>query len=198
LQALGGEVYMERIAYLEKVHFKRVAERKAALEKLGSIEGKNRVRETIKQYRPHLNVARVSKLTDIICDAGDVYNYDPVFLLAVILTESSFRHRAVSKAGAVGLMQIRPFVGKGLASEANIKWKGRKTLFDPQANVRLGACYLDKLFVRFDGNLQLTLEAYNNGPSKVRRRVKAYGYFSTPYSRKVISTYNKLKNNVQI
>ena len=196
-QVLVGENNRRRVAYLERVQFQREARRRAELRRFCRMEKERRVREAIRRFKPRLADGRVLELAEIICEAGDAYNYDPVLLLAVIQRESSFRHRAVSRAGAVGLMQIRPFVGRDLAVEANIPWEGRKTLFDPRANVRLGAYYLNKLSRSFGGDLQLALEAYYNGPARVRRRVKARGSYATSYSRRVITTYRKLKNEIR-
>lgn len=195
---LDEMVYYQRTSYLRKVYFERAAQRKSDQEKLQKIEEKDRILKAIKSYKPDLGDEKVSELTDIICEVGGDYNYDPIFLLAVIFTESSMRRTAVSNAGAMGLMQIRPFVGKDLANETKVSWNGSDTLLDPGVNIKLGVHYLGKMFQRFNGDQRLALEAYNNGPTIVKERVAAYGDFSSPYSQRVFRTYEKLKMNAKI
>ncbi len=195
---LEGAVYRERVSYLEENHFERTAKRQVAMEEFSKLEKNDLVGDVIKRYRPSIGRYKIAELADVICEVGENYNYDPMFLLAIIFTESSFRNKAVSRVGAMGLMQIRPFVGKYLAHETNTRWQGRKTLFDPYVNIKLGAYYLGKLYQRFDGDLKLALEAYNNGPTRVKNRIRKYGYFSSPYSQKVFNTYEKLRKNVRI
>ena len=91
------------------------------------------------------------------------YGYDPLFLTALIITESSFYNWAKSNRGAHGLMQLKLATAVEVASETHLKWKGTPTLYDPQKNIALGAYYLNKMVTRF-GDLTLALEAYNQGP----------------------------------
>ena len=81
-------------------------------------------------------------------------------LKALIKTESNFNPKAVSHAGAKGLMQIMP---------ANIKDLKIKDPFDPQESIMGGARYLKQLIKRFNGELPLALAAYNAGPTTVER-----------------------------
>ena len=94
-----------------------------------------------------------------IADAADRNNLDSLFLAAVVEVESGFDARAVSPRGAAGLMQVMPaFAGV----EAD-------TLLNPRVNLDVGARYMSSLLGRFDGDLELTLAAYNAGPAAVRR-----------------------------
>ncbi len=81
-------------------------------------------------------------------------------LKALIKAESNFNPKAVSRAGAKGLMQIMP---------ANIKELKIKDPFDPQESIMGGARYLKQLIKRFNGELPLALAAYNAGPTVVER-----------------------------
>lgn len=88
------------------------------------------------------------------------YGIDPNLLAAVIYQESRFDERAVSRRGAMGLMQLMPRTAAYL---------GVTDPFDPQQNVRGGAKYLAEMFRTFGGDLELSLAAYNAGPTAVKK-----------------------------
>jgi soluble lytic murein transglycosylase len=119
------------------------------------------------------------------------YGYDPLFLTALIITESSFYNRARSNRNAHGLMQLKPATAVMLASEIRLQWKGTRTLYDPKKNIALGAYYLNKLVDRF-GDLTLALEAYNQGPSRLSRFLRK-GYLPQRYSKKVLKNYRRIR-----
>lgn len=91
-------------------------------------------------------------------------NYDPVFVAAVIKSESAFNSLARSHKGAQGLMQIMPKTGAWLADRQSIP---RGKLTDPGHNLKLGISYLKQLEAEYGGNRVLTLVAYNWGPGHV-------------------------------
>jgi hypothetical protein len=97
---------------------------------------------------------------DIIREAASTYGVDVDLVRAVIQTESRFDPKAVSGAGAKGLMQIMPI----LAKELKIK-----NVFDPRENIFGGTKYLSQLLDRHDGNVSLALASYNAGPRNVAR-----------------------------
>lgn len=90
-------------------------------------------------------------------------NLDIDLLCATITHESSrWNPKSISRAGALGLMQIMPSTGKWLARSAGIEWTTpRKVLFDPILNIRLGSRYLSRLISAYD--LEAGLAAYNGG-----------------------------------
>ena len=88
-------------------------------------------------------------------------------LLAVTRKESAFNPRAVSRSGAVGLMQLMPPTARHTASRARLEQPSQRDLFDPVANIELGAHYLAELMDRYDGHRVLVAGAYNAGPSRV-------------------------------
>lgn len=153
---------------------------------------KKRIRWVISRYNPGLDSQHLQKVPGWIIQESKKYGYDPLFLTAVIITESSFNNWAKSRVGAVGLMQIRPATGYALASETRTRWKGFPTLYDPSTNIALGAYYLNKLMDRFDGDLTLALEAYNHGPTQLVRYIRK-GYLPKRYSSKVFRNYDMIK-----
>ncbi|QPJ63800.1 MAG: lytic transglycosylase domain-containing protein [Candidatus Nitronauta litoralis] len=128
----------------------------------------------------------------IIFDESVKYGFDPLFLTAVIVTESSFNKRAKSSRGALGLMQIRPATARGLVGEVDATGDEPLSLYDPEQNVALGAYYLSKLIARF-GDLKLALEAYNHGPSRLGRILRK-GKRPTRYSSKVLRLYKEFRS----
>ena len=92
---------------------------------------------------------------------------DPYLVIAVIREESAFAPKALSRAGARGLMQLLPATAAQVAKENNLR--SLPDLDTPAPNIALGTRYLAKLHEDFGGNLVLTLASYNAGPHVVRR-----------------------------
>lgn len=101
-----------------------------------------------------------NKYDHLISDASREYGVDSLLLKAMIKAESDFDPRAISKKGAMGLMQIMP---------ENFKMLNLKNPFDPWENIKAGARYFKELHQRFNGKLALSLAAYNAGPTAVDR-----------------------------
>ena len=90
-------------------------------------------------------------------------------------TESHFRSQVVSRAGAVGLMQILPGTAVEIARKLGkpIEFHlASDLLLHPQTNIRFGVFYLRELFDRFDGDYRLASLAYNEGPTRLRRKLR--------------------------
>lgn len=145
----------------------------------------------ITEYKTGLNDNEKGQISKFILKQSKKYGYDPMFLTALIITESSFNQRAKSKVGALGLMQIRPRTGKALASESNMKWRGKHTLYHPEKNIALGSYYLNKLIKRF-GDMKTALEAYNHGPTRTARYLRR-GKRTKKYSGKVFAIYKQIR-----
>jgi soluble lytic murein transglycosylase-like protein len=111
------------------------------------------------------------------------HGVDPALVRAVIKTESNFNRWAVSNKGARGLMQLIPETGARY---------GVRDFFDPQQNVEGGVQYLKFLLQKFNGNLDLSLAAYNAGENLVQRlgRIPPIPE-TTNYVRKVRANYGK-------
>ena len=92
---------------------------------------------------------------------------DPYLVAALIRQESAFQPRAVSRAGARGLMQLLPSTARLVARKMGRPRPSRTRLFDPQTNVELGTQYLSQVLQRYDGRLEAALASYNAGPGRV-------------------------------
>lgn len=151
---------------------------------------KDKIRQVISNYRGRMSSERIQQIQKSILEESKIHDYDPLFLTALIITESSFNSKARSNKGALGLMQIIPRTGAALALEKKMQWQGNPTLYNPQTNIALGAYYLKKLHKRF-GDLNLALEAYNHGPTKLAKYLKR-GYQPRRYSKKVLKIYEMI------
>ena len=121
-------------------------------------------------------------LHSIVHEKAANYDIDPSLIKAVITTESNWNKRAVSRAGAMGLMQLMP----ATAVDMNVR-----NPYDPEENIEGGTKYLKYLIERFNGDLTLALAAYNAGPKTVEK----FGYVppiteTKQYVKKVLSLYN--------
>lgn len=105
-------------------------------------------------------VAAPSRFDDLIAAAAERHTLDPRLLKAVMLFESGFDPKAVSRKGARGLMQLMP---------QTAKQHGVRNVHDPAQNVEAGARHLAGLLDLYGGDLQRTLAAYNAGEAAVER-----------------------------
>ena len=112
---------------------------------------------------------------DEIRTAAGRERVDPWLVCSVILQESGFNPLAVSRAGAVGLMQVVPETGRELVRQLGQGAWDRQRLFEPGLNVLVGTAYLDALVDRYDGRLEPALAAYNAGLGRADRWWAASG-----------------------
>ena len=129
-------------------------------------------------------------LTATILQLSEKYEVDPVFVIAVIKTESSFNPKARGLAGEIGLMQLKPDTAEWIAKKSGIKWRGPKSLENPMVNVTLGMAYFDLLRDKFDGHANKYISSYNMGPLRVTRLYASTSVAPKDYSLKVMKHYN--------
>jgi soluble lytic murein transglycosylase len=96
-------------------------------------------------------------------------NLDPALVAAVIRQESSWNPHAVSRAGARGLMQIMPSVGKAIAESRGYPLWDPALLFEPDVSLELGTSHLKAALSEYRSNLPRALASYNAGSSRVQR-----------------------------
>ena len=135
-------------------------------------------------------LAKAGQYDSIIERAAVSAAVEPNLLRAVIVVESGFNSRAVSKRGAMGLMQLMP---------ATATRYGAANPFDPHENVHAGAQYLKFLIDRFGQDLRLALAAYNAGENAVDRNGGQIPPFTETraYVPRVLHIYQMLKGQTR-
>jgi soluble lytic murein transglycosylase len=123
----------------------------------------------------------------VISEASQTHGVSFSLLKALIKTESDFNPRAVSSAGARGLMQLMP---------ENIKILKIKNPFDPRENIMGGTRYLKQLINRFNGKLPLALAAYNAGPGVVEKYQRIPPFQETENFVKQVMEYYSMFNKI--
>lgn len=114
--------------------------------------------------KPHLEAAALSQ------------SLDPALVIAVAAAESAFNEKAVSRKGALGLMQVMPATAERYGVAANTAG-GTHAVMEPKVNAQVGSRYLADLLRMFDGDKELALAAYNAGEGAVMK----YGRQIPPY-----------------
>lgn len=98
-----------------------------------------------------------------------LHNLNPALIYGLIRRESAFNENARSPVGARGLMQIMPATGRYIAKQLKEKWRSKKSLFNPETNLKYGSFYYKQLLDQFNGHYALAAAAYNAGPHRVKR-----------------------------
>jgi soluble lytic murein transglycosylase-like protein len=101
----------------------------------------------------------MDKVYSQVKESSDKYNVDPNLILAVMKAESGFNKNAVSRAGAIGLMQLMPQTARSLGINP----------YNHIENVEGGTLYLKKMMDMFGQDISLALAAYNAGPQNVKK-----------------------------
>ncbi len=138
---------------------------------------------------PGRDALRVMALAPALTAAARAHNLDPLLLHAVAHVESRHNPRALSPAGARGVMQVMPATAQRMGVVGP-----EQALFDADTNLRAGAAYLHQLRARYGDDLRLVLAAYNAGEGAVAK----YGGNVPPYPetqayvRDVLAIYRRL------
>lgn len=114
----------------------------------------------------HLDINGLTTYAGAVVDYSEQYDVPPALIMAITTQESAFNPRAVSKAGAQGLMQLMPATARECANDVN---KPFYNITKVQDNVQFGTWYLAKMLNIFNGDIELAIRAYNAGPVYVKR-----------------------------
>jgi Transglycosylase SLT domain len=123
-----------------------------------------------------------------IIQTASHYQIDPALIKAIIMAESGYNTKAVSKRGAKGLMQLMPETAQSL---------GVEDIFNPLQNITGGIQYFKQMVNRFNGDVKLALAAYNAGSRNVRNYNGVPPFKATHfYIKKVLKYYRIYKNQM--
>ena len=185
---LGSSASADIYRYVDKdgtIHFSNTERRgELVARKSKSTSKSSAVRSRVREVRAGKDSHRFD---EHIREAAGLYQIPEALVRAVIQVESGFNPRAVSHANAQGLMQlIPPTAERMLVSDT----------FDPRQNILGGTRYLRVLANLFNGNLQLTLAAYNAGENAVIKHRGIPPYEETQqYVGKVLEYYNLFRSS---
>lgn len=107
------------------------------------------------------------------------HGLDPFLVAGLIRQESEYNHRAVSRAGAIGLMQLMPATAREIFKQLGIPGFSTAKLRQPDVSLRLGTFHLKQVVNQFDGSLELALAAYNAGAHRANEWI-TWGEFKEP------------------
>jgi soluble lytic murein transglycosylase len=160
--------------------------------KIEELEQKVKILDIIEQYQIGFNDNETAQLANVVYDESNKFGLDPLLILAVIISESSFRKSQTSDMGAEGLMQILPSTAQTVASKWGIKWPQKGGLGNPGLNVRVGTAYLFELILKYK-DIKKAITAYNIGTGVTE---EYFSFGATPPARyydKVRKIYLELK-----
>jgi soluble lytic murein transglycosylase-like protein len=119
--------------------------------------------------REHVEYHFPKHYFDFVKRYAEKMELDPFLIMAVMKRESAFNNDAVSRSGAVGLMQLLP------ATADRFRSSKKEDIRDSGTNIKLAAMYLKDLVKRYNGNLAYAAAAYNSGEEALDRWIKWYG-----------------------
>jgi soluble lytic murein transglycosylase len=138
---------------------------------------------------------------NVIKQAADSDTIDPFLILGIMRQESIFNPHAVSRAGAIGLMQLMPLTARKVADELGETFVS-DSLTRHGTNIRYGSHYLKKLLDQFQGNMVRAIAGYNGGPQAITKWfvqnkkknfdlfIEDIGFYETRgYVKKVLANY---------
>lgn len=182
-----------------KVHAKEILGKGYKKSPASKIEGEKFMHvymyDIINDKLPKKYKAKAKDITKAIIAESKRHEIDPLFVMSIIMTESSFNPEARGSAGEIGLMQLMPDTGKDVAKKLKISWSKESTLKDPIKNIRIGTAYLNQLRTFFEHNPDRYISAYNSGPGKIMK-IENKENLPTFYSSKILKYYEQLYKKI--
>jgi soluble lytic murein transglycosylase-like protein len=153
------------------------------------ILSKMRPASQTEQRPPSVSGRKAEHLYHIfIIQTASQHQIDPALIKAIIMAESGYNTKAVSKKGAKGLMQLMPGTAQSL---------GVEDIFNPHQNITGGVQYFKQMVNRFNGDVKLALAAYNAGSRNVRNYNGVPPFKAThSYIKKVFKYYQIYKDQM--
>ncbi|WP_274629479.1 lytic transglycosylase domain-containing protein [Arvimicrobium flavum] len=125
--------------------------------------------------RRGIDIGGLAHPVGVIPPSADIKDAGKALAYAIARQESEFNIGAVSKAGALGLLQLLPGTAKDMAERNGLPFSKARLTTDAGYNATLGAAFLGEQLERFDGSYILTFAGYNAGPSRASQWIKRYG-----------------------
>ncbi len=122
-----------------------------------------------------VNVGALSHPIGVIPETANISGSGKALAYAIARQESEFNVSAVSRVGALGLLQLMPSTAEQLAKKAGMAFSQTKLTTDAGYNATLGAAFLGQQLDRYNGSYVLTFAGYNAGPRRADQWIKRYG-----------------------
>lgn len=183
--------HLHRLAVREEARLDSLSPVRADLQRQSDLMG------VVERLAPDADVAICAVVAREIHRNAVLYGFDPLLILAVVVTESGIdpealgRFQSGSLSGAQGVMQVKPATARAMAMALGLDAPDADDLADPAYNLSVGVAYLLQMVHRYQ-NLRLGIMAYNVGPGAVESGLRGEGSLPEGYYRKVLRTYRKL------
>lgn len=187
---------------LNGVRIREVAKLQAGLDSLRprreTLERQARLLRAIERVVPGADPSAKAVVATEIDRNAELYGYDPLVLLAVVVTESGIdadaigRKRSGAVSGAQGIMQIKPLTARAMAQALHMEPPDGDDLHDPAYNLRVGVAFLLMMIHQYQ-DLRLGIMAYNVGPGGLEQGLRGERSLPEGYYRKVMRVYRKLE-----
>ena len=186
---LPTSLYAETFVYQEKDGTRWITDKRIQSKDFTFIGKYGRPTATLscKGVTPAMMNRRADKYMHLVRKYAEPFNIDPILIKAIIRAESCFDRRAISRAGARGLMQLMP---------ATARSYGVLDRFNAESNIKAGITHFNDLLIEFKGSKSKSIAAYNAGSTAVKRYKGIPPYKETQkYVKRVLNFYQQYASN---
>ena len=190
----GVAVYLLETAALGFLIYERIGlERKLLINegRIRELEKRLETFRTVRELSSGFSNEEQLKIGEAVWNWSQNLEVSPLWISALIMTESSFKKGTVSSKGAIGLLQVKPSVAFGIILRQQLSWEALERLHEPETNINLAGYYLWELGRRF-GKIETVLTAYNYGEEQVAGWISAGAPLPRDFSGKVEAEYRRL------